>query len=153
MKRVRDEFRRKVRTLSGNFQLVSRLPAALLPWKNPVWIQFVSHKLFRLLVPWALLTMLILAFALPGQIYEMAFWTQLGFYGFALAGISFPALAKIRVVSAATSFLVLNSAAWLAFWIWLFGRASNSWTKIVYSRTPSLKKMDRQPVTAEIAAI
>jgi cellulose synthase/poly-beta-1,6-N-acetylglucosamine synthase-like glycosyltransferase len=146
--KVRDEFRRKVRTLSGNFQLMSRLPAVLLPWKNPVWVQFVSHKLFRLVVPWALLGMLVLAFILPGRIYEMAFWTQLGFYGAALAGISFPALAKIRLVSAATSFLVLNSAAWLAFWIWLFGRASNSWTKILYSGAPAIKEMERQPVTA-----
>ena len=32
--RVRDEFRRKVRTLCGNFQLIARLPSALLPWRN-----------------------------------------------------------------------------------------------------------------------
>src|SRR3954469_11061192 len=30
--KARDEFRRKVRTLSGNFQLVARAPAVLLPW-------------------------------------------------------------------------------------------------------------------------
>lgn len=52
-----DEFRRKVRTLSGNFQLLTRLPAALLPWRNPVWFQFFSHKLLRLAVPWALLAL------------------------------------------------------------------------------------------------
>ena len=53
--RTQDEFRRKVRTLAGNLQLVSRLPAALLPWRNPVWLQLLSHKLARLVVPWALL--------------------------------------------------------------------------------------------------
>jgi hypothetical protein len=49
------EFRRKVRTLTGNFQLVAWLPAVLLPWRNPVWPQFVCHKLLRLLTPFAVL--------------------------------------------------------------------------------------------------
>ena len=51
--RVGSEFRRKVRTLAGLFQLVGRLPSALLPWRNPVWFFLLSHKLARLVVPWA----------------------------------------------------------------------------------------------------
>jgi len=90
--------------------------------------------------------MLGLAFALPGRIYELAFWTQLGFYIFGLAGVSFPALARIRLVSTATSFLVLNCAAWLAFWIWLLGKSSRSWTKILYSAPPAVAGGD--PLTA-----
>jgi len=43
---------RKVRTLTGNFQLFAWLPAVLLPVVNPIWVQFVSHKVFRLLTPW-----------------------------------------------------------------------------------------------------
>ena len=85
----RDEFRRKVRTLSGNFQLLARLPAALLPWRNPVWWQFVSHKVLRLVVPWALL--LILAASLPlaraGMIYRAALAAQAVFYLLGLAGV------------------------------------------------------------------
>jgi len=142
------EFRRKVRTLSGNFQLVARLPAALLPWKNPIWLQFISHKLFRLLVPWALLAMLGLAFLLPGLLYETTFWAQVGFYGLALGGICFPGIAKMRLLSAAASFLILNCAAWLAFWIWLLGKTSNSWTKILYHGSPAVAAIDRSPVTA-----
>src|SRR5262249_54665110 len=64
--RARDEFRRKVRTLTGCFQIVTRLPQTLLPWRNPVWVQFVSHKLLRLAVPWALLAMLLGSAVLPG---------------------------------------------------------------------------------------
>jgi hypothetical protein len=30
------------------------MPAVLLPWRNPVWIQFVCHKLLRLTTPYAL---------------------------------------------------------------------------------------------------
>jgi poly-beta-1,6-N-acetyl-D-glucosamine synthase len=142
----RDEFRRKVRTLSGNFQLAAQLPMALLPWKNPVWLQFVSHKLVRLLVPWALLATLGLALALPGLVYGTTFWFQIGFYVSGLMGLWFPALAKAKPVSVATSFLVLNSAAWLAFWIWLFGRTSDSWTKILYG-TPAMAGVDHSPAT------
>jgi cellulose synthase/poly-beta-1,6-N-acetylglucosamine synthase-like glycosyltransferase len=46
---------RKVRTLTGNFQLMAWLPAVLVPIRNPIWLQFLSHKLFRLFTPWLLL--------------------------------------------------------------------------------------------------
>src|SRR5262245_6972835 len=52
------EARRKIRTLAGNVQLLWLEPRLLLPVVNPVWIQFVSHKLGRLVVPYALLTLL-----------------------------------------------------------------------------------------------
>ena len=48
------EFERKVRTLTGNLQLIAWMPAVLLPWRNPVWIQLVCHKLLRLMTPYAL---------------------------------------------------------------------------------------------------
>jgi cellulose synthase/poly-beta-1,6-N-acetylglucosamine synthase-like glycosyltransferase len=50
-----NEYRRKVRTLTGNLQLCAWLPATLVPVRNPVWAQFVSHKLLRLLTPYWLL--------------------------------------------------------------------------------------------------
>jgi cellulose synthase/poly-beta-1,6-N-acetylglucosamine synthase-like glycosyltransferase len=50
---------RKVRTLTGNFQLLAWLPSLLIPWKNPVWLQFVSHKILRLLTPWLALALLL----------------------------------------------------------------------------------------------
>jgi cellulose synthase/poly-beta-1,6-N-acetylglucosamine synthase-like glycosyltransferase len=52
-----EEYRRKVRTLTGNFQLCAWLPAALLPVRNPVWLQFVLHKLLRLLTPYLLVAL------------------------------------------------------------------------------------------------
>lgn len=48
------EFRRKVRTLTGNFQLLAWMPEALAPWRNPVWIEFWCHKVLRLATPIAL---------------------------------------------------------------------------------------------------
>ena len=53
------EFARKVRTLTGNFQYVAWNPWTLLPWRNRIWWQFVSHKLFRLLTPLATATVLV----------------------------------------------------------------------------------------------
>src|SRR5207248_5459816 len=135
--RARDELRRKVRTLSGNFQLVQRLPALLLPWRNPVWYQLLSHKLLRLAVPWALLGVLAASFVLPGPFYQAAFWTQVGGYAVGLLGACTRAGARLRLVSAAGSFLVLNAAAWLAFWVWLTGRAGRSWYKVTYKADPA----------------
>src|SRR5206468_219631 len=63
------EYGRKVRTLAGNYQLVSQLPQSLYPWRNPVFLQFVSHKLGRLLVPWALITLFITNLFLLRGIY------------------------------------------------------------------------------------
>jgi cellulose synthase/poly-beta-1,6-N-acetylglucosamine synthase-like glycosyltransferase len=49
------EYGRKVRTLTGNFQILTQAPELLSPWRNPIFIQFLSHKVGRLLVPYALL--------------------------------------------------------------------------------------------------
>jgi biofilm PGA synthesis N-glycosyltransferase PgaC len=64
---ARAEHRRKVRTLAGNVQILGLEPRLLLPIVNPVWLQYVSHKLGRLLVPYALLTLLATNLVLAGQ--------------------------------------------------------------------------------------
>lgn len=46
------EFERKVRTLTGVLQLCAWFPAVIVPFRNPVWLQFVFHKLLRLLTPY-----------------------------------------------------------------------------------------------------
>ncbi|NCD32023.1 MAG: glycosyltransferase [Spartobacteria bacterium] len=51
---------RKRRTLAGNVQLAILFPELLLPWRNPIWIQYVSHKIMRLTSPFVILTALIL---------------------------------------------------------------------------------------------
>jgi poly-beta-1,6-N-acetyl-D-glucosamine synthase len=124
-----DEFRRKVRTLSGNFQLVAQMPALLLPWRNPIWLAFISHKLLRLLVPWALLFMLPVSLLLPGLLYRTVFWCQVAGYVLGLLGL---ATAGGRLAAAAASFLVLNGASWAAFWVWIAGRSGRSWKKVSY---------------------
>ena len=130
--RTRDEFRRKVRTLAGNFQLMARRPAALPPWRNPVWWQFVSHKILRLVVPWALLVMLITSWVLVTPAYRVLFWVQIAFYGLGVASLRPSVAARSWLASGAASFLVLNAAAWLAFWVWISGSSTRSWSKVKY---------------------
>lgn len=132
----RDEFRRKVRTLSGNFQLVARLPSVLLPWRNPLWAQFISHKLMRLAAPWALLVMIVSSLLGHGLILRAALIAQIGFYSMALLGATRVGGARSKIASAAASFLVLNAAAWVAFWVTVSGRSAKSWSKTVYRATP-----------------
>lgn len=82
------EMRRKVRTLAGNFQLIAQEPRLLVPGLNPVWLQFMSHKVGRLLVPYALIALLITSggLAFDSWIYATACAAQLAFYGLAAYG-------------------------------------------------------------------
>jgi biofilm PGA synthesis N-glycosyltransferase PgaC len=134
--RAGDEFRRKLRTLAGNFQVATQLPAALLPWRNPLWLQFVSHKLLRLVVPWALLLLVIASAVLPGPVYAAAFWLQVVFYLIGSASILAGRRLRSRIAGAAAAFLVLNSAAWVAFWIWISGRTTRAWRPVAYEPPP-----------------
>jgi poly-beta-1,6-N-acetyl-D-glucosamine synthase len=81
------EYRRKARTLAGNFQLLALCPALLDPRRNPVWLQFVSHKVDRLFVPYALLFLLTSNLFLSGTFYSLTLAGQMAFY--ALAGLGF----------------------------------------------------------------
>lgn len=82
------ELRRKVRTLAGNFQLLAREPRLIVPVANPVWLQFVSHKVGRLLVPYALVALFAASAALAPRsaVYAAAFAAQSLFYGLAAYG-------------------------------------------------------------------
>ncbi|HUK35380.1 MAG TPA: glycosyltransferase family 2 protein, partial [Vicinamibacterales bacterium] len=82
------EGRRKLRTLAGNYQLLWIEPRLMLPWRNPAWLQFVSHKVGRLLVPYALPLIfgLSLVLARRAPIYAAAFAAQCLFYLLAAYG-------------------------------------------------------------------
>ena len=81
-----DEYRRKVRTLTGVLQLCVWLPGVLLPWRNPVWVQFVSHKLLRLLTPYlALLGGVSLAVLLAAHLGTSVLLTGSGVLAVAIA--------------------------------------------------------------------
>jgi len=106
------EFRRKVRTLSGNFQLLAILPAIASPFANPSWFDFVSHKLFRLLVPYALVLALIASACLPWPWGPALVVAQAA--GYLLAGARAVGL-PLPLAGLAETFVVLNAAAVVGF--------------------------------------
>jgi cellulose synthase/poly-beta-1,6-N-acetylglucosamine synthase-like glycosyltransferase len=87
-KDAEQEFRRKVRTLAGNFQLLAQEPRLLVPGVNPVWLQFMSHKIGRLFVPYALILIFVTSALLAGAswFYALAFAAQLAFLALAVYG-------------------------------------------------------------------
>jgi biofilm PGA synthesis N-glycosyltransferase PgaC len=116
------EFSRKVRTLTGNYQL-----AQLAPWllgsQNPIRFEFISHKLSRLAVPFALLALLISSMFLPQPLYRAALLAQVAFYVLsfiALTGVRIGPLS--RLADPARTFVILNSAAMVAFINFVTGR-------------------------------
>jgi cellulose synthase/poly-beta-1,6-N-acetylglucosamine synthase-like glycosyltransferase len=82
------EFRRKTRTLAGNYQLMSYMPALLLPARNPVFVQFLVHKVGRLLVPYLMGAAFVSnLFLLRSTPFIVIFALQVIFYVSAFAGL------------------------------------------------------------------
>ena len=97
----------------------------------------------------SLLGMLAASLLLDAPWYRLAFCVQVGFYAAGLVGIRWKALAaRFRLVSVAASFMVLNAAAWLAFWVWLSGKTSRSWVKVSYKAQVGSRAKSREPATA-----
>lgn len=116
------EFSRKVRTLTGNYQLLQLAPW-LLSSENRIRFEFISHKLTRLIVPFALLALLIASMFLHHPFYRAALVAQLVLYALSLAalvGIKIGPLS--RIADPARTFVVLNSAAMVAFVNFVMGR-------------------------------
>lgn len=125
------EFSRKVRTIAGNYQLIAKMPWLLVPGMNPLWLTLVSHKLLRLVCPWALLSLFGLSWLLASSPAisqtERGFWLAL-----ALAQFLFYALAALghrvgRLGSLARTFVVLNVAALLGLWRFMRGSQPVTW--------------------------
>jgi biofilm PGA synthesis N-glycosyltransferase PgaC len=115
------EFSRKVRTLTGNYQLLRLVPWLLSP-SNPLLFRFISHKLLRLLVPVLLVLMLIGSAIATGPFYRAVFWIQVLFYVSAALGTLSPATKRFKPIGIASTFVMLNAAAALAFYNFAAGR-------------------------------
>jgi hypothetical protein len=102
----------------------------LAPWilsgRNPLLFRFVSHKLLRLAVPFAMAAMLVASLWLSAPVYRVALILQLCFYGLALLAVArLPKLGFIgRAADAAGTFVLLNTAAAVAFANFVAGRKS-----------------------------
>ncbi|MCM0083339.1 glycosyltransferase family 2 protein [Geomonas sp. Red32] len=124
---IEQEWVRKVRTLAGSLQLLGFYPPLCTPWGSPLWWRFLSHKVFRVLIPFALVAMLAGSWLAKGTFYHAAFWFQFLGYLLALGGYLVPPLRALRPVRLALFFMTLNLAAVAACWIWASGRCETSW--------------------------
>jgi cellulose synthase/poly-beta-1,6-N-acetylglucosamine synthase-like glycosyltransferase len=119
----KDEFSRKVRTLAGNFQLLQLAPW-LLTRENRVRFELVSHKLLRLLVP-VLLGILLgtsAMLAIRSRLYGALLATQLVIYMIAAMGAWCGLPIVVRIAGVARAFCMINLAAVLGFYKFLFTR-------------------------------
>lgn len=121
------EFSRKVRTLTGNYQLLRLAPWLLTP-ANPLLFRFISHKLLRLFVPLFLVLMLATAALAGGPIYRAIFCLQIIFYLLAASGMLNPSLRRFKPAAIASTFVMLNAAAALAFYNFVAGK-NKIWTR------------------------
>jgi biofilm PGA synthesis N-glycosyltransferase PgaC len=80
------EYEKKKRTLAGNYQLFAEMPELLVPWHNPIFVQLVSHKVGRLVVPYCLAVLFISNLFLLNGLYRVALVLQATWYIMACVG-------------------------------------------------------------------
>jgi biofilm PGA synthesis N-glycosyltransferase PgaC len=120
------EFHRKVRTLAGVYQILGLYPALLGP-RNRMWIHFFSHKLARLLMPWALIAAAVASFGMPAPWKGWALGAQAAAYGVAWLDAWLPSNFPLkRFTSPVRTFAVLMTASLCALAI-LFVPAHELW--------------------------
>jgi len=109
---------RKTRTLAGNWQLLELNPSLLNPLKNPIWLQFVSHKILRLISPILILLIFISNIYIfsSSPFYSIVFIAQVIAYGTVLFSEFNPILINFKPLKIWRSFLVLMWFTWLGFW-------------------------------------
>lgn len=127
------EFGRKTRTLAGNYQLFATMPRLLIPFLNPSWFETFSHKILRLVCPWALLGLLVVSAVAVTSCTEVLGEFELralqvllagqgAFYLLALMGKKLGKLGNI-----ARTFVVMNYAAVIGLWKFLSQSQRITW--------------------------
>ncbi len=127
----RQEAIRKRRTIAGAAQLLRLYPRWLVPWKQPLWFEYLSHKVLRLVSPALLLTVLVtnlwLAATPP---YGVLLSLQFAFYVMAACGWAYQRWGwKSRVFGPSLMFLTLNLTTLAALWDALWSRYHVTWKK------------------------
>ena len=108
---LRSEFWRKVRTQAGVYQTLRHFPALLWPG-NRRFVHFLSHKMGRLILPFAMIAAFASSFGLPHPWNQAALLLQCAFYGLAIVDPLIPERTPVkRASSLVRTFVVLVAAA------------------------------------------
>lgn len=110
----RHEFRRKVRTLAGNIQVLGLDPVLLNPFRLRSLWRYFSHMLLpRVLMPYCLIILFLSNITLTGQVYQAVVVLQLIMYATGFIGLYLGSRGGL-VLRAASTFLLLNVASTVA---------------------------------------
>lgn len=126
---IKREFVRKTRTLAGNFQLFSRNRWLFNPFRNRIFLQTISHKFFRLLVPYAMVILLASSYLQGGIAYRVFFAVQVLGYLLGCAALLSAAMRRIRPANLASVFISLNAASVVALYLFVFRRIDVRWKR------------------------
>ena len=120
------EFQRKVRTQAGVYQVIGNYPELLGP-RNRMWLHFLSHKVGRLALPFALISLLLSSIFLSPPWSSIALVSQIVFYALAVLDAFVPENSPVkRITSLVRTFVVMVSAAFCGISI-LFRPAQSLW--------------------------
>ncbi len=120
------EKKRKRRTLCGNFQMLFRYPEWLLPWRNRLWWQLISHKYMRLISPVLLLMAFVTnVFLIDTAFYRLILFGQIACYVSAFLGIT--GLLPGKIFSIPAGFLFLNMQVVQGFLDYIRGTYKRGW--------------------------
>jgi cellulose synthase/poly-beta-1,6-N-acetylglucosamine synthase-like glycosyltransferase len=100
------EYRRRVRTMVGNYELIRLMPELLIPWRNPIFARYVSHKVLRILTPAFCVGSMVSAFMVGGT-YTLFGLAMALMYILGALGMLIP----VRALSIPSGFVLLHSAA------------------------------------------
>ena len=122
---------RKRRTIAGVVQLMIHHPTWLLPWKNPIWFEYISHKVMRLLSPLFMMTLMVSNIILADIIlYQILLLAHLTFYlsgaiGWFLQKTGHPS----KIFGPFLIFLTLNMTTVAALWDAFRGNFQVTWKR------------------------
>ncbi len=128
---TKQESIRKRRTIAGAFQLLLMNPGWLLPWKNPIWLQYLSHKVARLVSPLLLMIVAVTNVMLwESNLYRVILVLQFLFYTAAVVGWFCQRLGKrSRLLGPFLMFVSLNVTTLFALWDAVRGRFRVTWQR------------------------
>ena len=119
-------FARRVRIMTGNLQQLRNLPQLLWPLRPLPLFFFLSHKVARLVAPFAMIVALAAnLFLLASPIYWALFWIQIVFY--ALAALGLTGRLRPRALALPFYFCMVNAAAFFGLYHALTGRRTMAW--------------------------
>ena len=130
-KTLHDEFYLKVRYASAGYQILSEFRRMFLPPRTFFAFQFISHKLFRWLIPFFLLAMLLSSAVIPSIWYQSVFLVQVSFYLAAVLGwILMKTQSGTTLLYVPLYFCMGNAAALYGFFRHFFSTGQTSlWRK------------------------